>query len=170
MGGILLGGGILQHIAYTLAFCAHCPVRLLSGGKTMATDGMGLWQSLFGRSCSKAGLPRDTNNITVLRVEQATSLVKNHSGILQLNGLTSITPTVAGILARYRGVIFLNGLLSVPVQVATRLAKHRGPLYLGSIEDITEEARKSLHGNTNVHYRDRESYEDSVDMPDLDGM
>ena len=170
MGGILLGGGILQHIAYTLAFCAHCPVRLLSGGKTMATDGMGFWQSLFGRSGSKAGLPRDTNNITVLRVEQATSLVKNHSGILQLNGLTSITPTVAGILARYRGVIFLNGLLSVPVQVATRLAKHRGPLYLGSIEDITEEARKWLHGNTNVHYRDRESYEDSVDMPDLDRM
>ena len=86
------------------------------------------------------------------------------------NGLTSITPTVAGILARYRGVIFLNGLLSVPVQVATRLAKHRGPLYLGSIEEITEEARKALHENPNVHYRDRESYEDSVDMPDLDGM
>ena len=159
------------------AYCVHVGVlRTLScatptGGKTMATDGMGLWQSLFvGLSGSKAGLPRDTNTITVLRVEQATSLVKNHSGVLQLNGLTSITPTVAGILARYRGVIFLNGLLSVPVQVATRLAKHRGPLYLGSIEDITEEARKALHGNTNVHYRDRESYEDSVDMPDLDGM
>ncbi len=141
-----------------------------NGGMTMATDGMGLWQSLFGRGASKGGLPRDTNSMTVLRVEQATNLVKNHHGVLQLNGLTSITPTVAGILARYSGVIFLNGLLSVPVQVATRLAKHRGPLYLGSVEDITEEARKVLHENTNVHYRDRESYEDSVDMPDLDGM
>ncbi len=156
--------------------CVHVGVlRTLSratptGGKTMATDGMSLWQSLFGRSGSKVGLPRDTNTLSVLRIEQATSLVKNHSGVLQLNGLTSITPTVAGILARYRGVIFLNGLLSVPVQVATRLAKHRAPLYLGGIEQITEEARRALHENTNVHYRDRESYEDSVDMPDLDGM
>ena len=136
----------------------------------MATDGAGLWQTLFGGSASKATLPRDTNTIKMLRVEQAKELVKTHSGVLQLNGLTSITPTVAGILARYRGVIFLNGLLSVPVQVATRLARHRGPLYLGSIQDISEEARKVLHENRNVHYRDRDSYEDSVDMPDLDGM
>ena len=136
----------------------------------MATDGAGLWQSLFGRSGSKAALPRDTNNVKVLGVEQATKLVKTHSGVLQLNGLTSVTPTVAGILARYRGVIFLNGLLSVPVQVATRLARHRGPLYLGGIQDLTEEAREALHQNTNVHYRNRELYEESADMPDLDGM
>lgn len=136
----------------------------------MATDGAGLWQSLFGRGGSKAALPRDTNNLKVLGVEQATKLVKTHTGVLQLNGLTSITPTVAGILARYRGVIFLNGLLAVPVQVATRLARHRGPLYLGGIQDITEEAREALHQNTNVHYRGRELYEESVDMPDLDGM
>ncbi len=150
-------------------FCALFGATL-TGGETMATDGAGLWQSLFGRTGSKAALPRDTNNVKVLGVEQATKLVKTHTGVLQLNGLTSITPTVAGVLARYKGVIFLNGLLSVPVQVATRLARHRGPIYLGGIQEITEDARQTLHENTNVHYRDRESYEGSVDMSDPDGM
>ena len=84
----------------------------------MATDGAGLWQTLFGGSTSKATLPRDTNTIKVLRVEQAKVLVKTHSGVLQLDGLTSITPTVAGILARYRGCLLYtspsprDGLLS----------------------------------------------------------
>lgn len=150
-------------------FCALFGATL-TGGETMATDGAGLWQSLFGRGGSKTALARDTNNVKVLGVEQATKLVKTHTGVLQLNGLTSITPTVAGILARYREVIFLNGLLAVPVQVATRLVRHRGQLYLGGIQDITEEARETLHQNANVHYRGRELYEESVDMPDLDGM
>ena len=134
----------------------------------MATDGMSLWQSLFRRGGANTGLPRNTNSIKVLRVEQATNLVKHHRGVLQLDGLRSITPTVAGILARYRGVIFLNGLTSLPVQVAIKLAKHRGPLYLGGIEDVSEESRKVLHDNPDVHYRDRGLYEESADMTDLD--
>ena len=72
----------------------------------MATDGMCLWRSLFGRGGANTGLPPNTNSIKVLRVEQATNLVKHHRGVLQLDELGSITPTVTGILSRYRGVIF----------------------------------------------------------------
>ena len=111
----------------------------------MATDGMSLWQSLFGRGGANTGLPRNTNSIKVLRVEQATNLVKHHRGVLQLDGLRSVTPTVAGILARYRGVIFLNGLTSLPVQVATKLAKHRGPLYLGG-NTLLLSLKQTLYG------------------------
>ena len=82
---------------------------------------------------------------------------------------SGVSLTVAGILARYRGVISLNGLTSVPIQVATRLAKHRGPLYLGGIEDVTEEARKVLHENPDVNYRVRALYEESADVPNLNG-
>ena len=127
----------------------------------MSSDGSGPWWSFFGGRGSKTGVPRNTNILTVLRVEQATQLVKAHRGVLQLNGLTSITPTVAGILAQYRGILFLNGLLTIPLQVATRLARHRGPLYLGSVRDLTQDAREALHENPQIHYPQRDLYEES---------
>ena len=149
---------------------AHSFYRTSFGGEAMSSDGPVTWWSFFSGRGSKGRLPRNTNIITVLRVEQATNLVKAHHGVLQLNGLTSITPTVAGVLARYRGVLFLNGLLTLPLQVATRLARHRGPLYLGSVQDLTEDAREALHENPQIHYPDRESYEDAHKAEDSDGI
>ena len=127
----------------------------------MSSDGSGPWWSFFGGRGSKTGVPRNTNILTVLRVEQATNLVKAHRGVLQLNGLTTITPTVAGVLAQYKGILFLNGLLTIPLQVATRLARHRGPLYLGSVRDLTQDAREALHENPQIHYPHRDFYEES---------
>ena len=134
----------------------------------MSSDGSGPWWSFFGGRRSHVGVPRNTNILTVLRVEQATKLVKAHRGVLQLNGLTSITPTVAGVLAQYRGVLFLNGLLTIPFQVATRLARHRGPLYLGSVQDLTQDAREALHKNPQIHYPHRDLYEESRGIEDSD--
>ena len=58
------------------------------GGEAMSSDGSGPWWSFFGGRGSKTGVPRNTNILTVLRVEQATNLVKAHRGVLQLDGLT----------------------------------------------------------------------------------
>ena len=148
---------------------AHSFYRTSFGGEVMSSDGSGPWWSFFSGRGSKIGVPRNTNILTALRVEQATNLVKEHRGVLQLNGLTSITPTVAGVLARYKGVLFLNGLLTLPLQVATRLAKHRGPLYLGSVQGLTEDAREALHRNPQIHYPDRDSYEETHKVENPDG-
>ena len=169
---IMLGDGDQDVLALDkpVRTYAHSFYRTSFGGEAMSSDGSGPWWSFFGGRGSKVGVPRNPNILTVLRVEQATNLVKAHRGVLQLNGLTSITPTVAGVLARYRGVLFLNGLLTLPLQVATRLAKHRGPLYLGSVQDLSEDAREALHRNPQIHYPDRDSYEETDKVENPDGM
>ena len=124
----------------------------------MATNKDSLWQRLFGVKRERA-MSSDTNALRTLGVDQARQLVKTHRGVLQLNSLSKITPTVAGILARYRGIVFLNGISSLSPTAAEQFAKHKGQIYLGGLVEMSEETREALLQNPAIHYPHREDDE-----------
>jgi beta-lactamase regulating signal transducer with metallopeptidase domain len=108
-------------------------------------------------------LPKDTNKIESLTVEQAKKLVEEFPGVtvevefkglsiirvfnsLPLNGLKNILPDVAQSLAGYsRGPLFLNGLTTLSAEEATALAQHKGErLSLNGLTTLSDEAATAL--------------------------
>jgi hypothetical protein len=73
-----------------------------------------------GLSCGQ-DLPEDTNEIATLTVEQAEALLMQHPYLLSLNGLTSMTPEVAEVLAKHKGCWCLDGLTQITPEVAAIL-------------------------------------------------
>jgi hypothetical protein len=89
-------------------------------------------------------LPKDTNTIESLTVEQAKKLAEEFPGVtveltllnhrsykfvkcLPLNGITKLTPDVAQALAGYgRGPLFLAGLTTLSDEAATALSQYKG--------------------------------------------
>ncbi len=101
-------------------------------------------------------LPRDTNEIKTLTVEQAEALLSRlelqRGFTLFLDGLTTITPEVAEALAKYKYGLFLNGLTTITPEVAEALAKYEGEyLYLSDLTTITPEALKILRANPDIN-------------------
>ena len=80
-------------------------------------------------------LPRDTNSIQQLTVEQAEEVVRQTSGYgdLELNGLQSLTQEVASVLAKWFGLLWLNRVESLSDQAAEALASHEGGMSLGVV-------------------------------------
>ncbi|GDX97453.1 hypothetical protein LBMAG47_31180 [Planctomycetia bacterium] len=107
-------------------------------------------------------LPKDTNKIESLTVEQAKKLVEEFPGVtvevtskgfgpykvgncLPLNGITKLTPDVAQALAGYsKGPLILNGLTTLSDEAATALAQHKGHLFLDGLTTLSTEAAKAL--------------------------
>ena len=110
-------------------------------------------------------LPKDTNQIESLTVEQARKLVEEFPGVtvevqfkgfgsyklkkcLPLNGITKLTPDVAQALAGYsKGPLILNGLTTLSDEAATALAQHKGHLFLDGLTTLSAEAATALAQN-----------------------
>jgi len=75
-------------------------------------------------------LPSDTNSIQTLTVEQAEDLVRTaaEGQALSLNGLNTLPPEVAAILATHNGAILLNGIEEMSADAERALENHRGVL------------------------------------------
>lgn len=75
--------------------------------------------------------------------EAATTLVMRHAGWLTLNGLTSLSPAVAGVFAQGRRFYQLGGVTKLQPKAADALAKHRGIVELG-VKELDAEAAAAL--------------------------
>jgi beta-lactamase regulating signal transducer with metallopeptidase domain/predicted hotdog family 3-hydroxylacyl-ACP dehydratase len=107
-------------------------------------------------------LPKDTNKIESLTVEQAKKLVEEFPGVtvvvkrdtseerlngsLPLNRLSKLGPDVAEVLARYsKGPLFLDGLTTLSDEVSTALAQYKGNrLFLDGLTTLSDESAKAL--------------------------
>jgi hypothetical protein len=107
-------------------------------------------------------LPKDTNTIESLTVEQAKKLVEEFPGVtvevevkglgispcrdsLPLNSLRNLVPDVAQALAGYsRGPLILNGLAALDAETAKALAQQKGFLLLEGLATLSADAAKSL--------------------------
>jgi hypothetical protein len=89
-----------------------------------------------------AELPSDTNSIQTLTVEQAESLVRTaaEGQALALNGLHTLPPEVAAILATHNGEILLNGIEEMSADAERELAEHRGVLQCCSLTTLKSAA------------------------------
>jgi len=104
-------------------------LRQTSGGFVMRT----LLALTLVLTCSVGladELPSNTREIETLTVEQAETLVGRNQWSLYLDGLITLSPDVAKILAQVKGQISLNGLTTLSKETAEQLAappqeKHR---------------------------------------------
>jgi hypothetical protein len=104
-------------------------------------------------------LPKDTNQIESLTVEQAKKLAEEFPGVtvevevkgygiaqasdsLPLNGLKNLVPDVAQALAGYsKGPLFLNGLTTLDAHTAKAIVQPNGQgLFLDGLTTLSDEA------------------------------
>jgi beta-lactamase regulating signal transducer with metallopeptidase domain len=114
------------------------------------------------RPAAAAELPKDTNTIANLTVEQAKTLAETFPGLvvkirwwgmhdvplpdcLPLNGLTKLEADVAGALAGYgKGPLLLNGLTRLDAGSARALADSKGVLVLNALTTLDAATAKAL--------------------------
>jgi hypothetical protein len=108
-------------------------------------------------------LPKDTNQIESLTVEQAKKLAEEFPGVevevevkgygiaqasdsLPLNGLKNLVPDVAQALAGYsKGPLFLNGLTTLDANTAKAIVQPNGQgLFLDGLTTLSDEAAKAF--------------------------
>jgi len=76
---------------------------------------------------------------------KAAKLLAKHDGDLILDGLSSISPSVAEALALHKGELHLNGLTSLSAEAARALAEHQGQqLSLDGLTMLSTEAADAL--------------------------
>ena len=87
-------------------------------------------------------LPRDTNSIQTLTAEQAEELVRTaaEGQALSLNGLNTLPPEVAAILATHNGTILLNGIEEMSADAERALEKHPGVLQCRGLRTLKSAA------------------------------
>jgi beta-lactamase regulating signal transducer with metallopeptidase domain/ubiquinone biosynthesis protein UbiJ len=110
-------------------------------------------------------LPKDTNTIESLTVEQAKKLVEEFPGVtvefttkgfgpykvgncLPLNSLKNLAPDVAQALAGYsKGPLILNGLTAIDAETAKALAEFKGQMLdLSGLTALDADTAKALAG------------------------
>jgi hypothetical protein len=106
-----------------------------------------------------------SHKLTSLSPDVAATLVAEHNrktfSILNLDGVTSITPEVAGIIANHKGQTLLNGLTAITPEVATALARKKGRmgdstfLSLGGLTEITPTVDAILRASPAVFFPQR---------------
>ena len=85
----------------------------------------------------------------VLDHKQALS-VKHHDGPAVIAGVTSISTSVATIVAQHEGELHLPDLATLSDAAAHALARHRGALHLDSLEYVTDEGLRALIPHPNL--------------------
>ena len=91
----------------------------------------------------------------------AGQLISNDNQMLGLDGVTTITPEVAKVLAKHKNKVTLNGLTTITPEVAAALAKHRGSvsggtfLSLGGLTQITPAVDAVLRANPAIFFPQR---------------
>lgn len=90
-------------------------------------------------------LPKNTNALKTLTVEQAKALVAEaDEDLLYLNGLTELSPEVAEALAQHKGILYLNGLAAVSDEAAEALSQNKGDLSLDGVRTLSEKAAQAF--------------------------
>ena len=98
---------------------------------------------VFRRRDRAASVLRFTN-LASLNLGTAKALSK-HSGVLVLNGLETISPDVAAVLAkRDGGTLVLNGLLELSPETAKALATYSGEIALKALGELSVDCAKVL--------------------------
>ena len=90
---------------------------------------------------------QDSNKLTEISAEQARDLVaKSVSGVVSLNGLTTLSPEVAAALGQSSvPVIWLNGLTTLSPEVASMLVEHeKRSLSLNGLTTLSPETAVAL--------------------------
>jgi len=95
------------------------------------------------RKEAAAKMPKDTNEIKTLTVDQAQALTKREDD-LNLNGLTTLSDDVAQVLAKNRYGLWLRGLTTLSPGAAKALAQHKGILNLNGLTTLSDEAAQAL--------------------------
>jgi hypothetical protein len=78
----------------------------------------------------------DANHLPVLPLAEAEAFA-NYRGEVELDGLTDLSRSCAGKLGRHLGVLNLNGLKSLSDEVAFELANQMGPLRLNGVRELS---------------------------------
>ena len=105
------------------------------------------WFSLGFAPVKADELPKDTNKIERLTVEQARKLAKEFKDtVLYLNGLTALDADTAKALAEFKGGwLYLNGLTTLDADTAKALAEFKGErLSLDSLTTLDAAAANAL--------------------------
>ncbi len=89
----------------------------------------------------------ETQQLQQLSVEESQRLAQDKSGRLLLDGLKTLSPTVAMELAKHEGWLSLNGLTEISNEAAAALGQHKGCLHLNGLTNISDEASKSIAGH-----------------------
>lgn len=69
---------------------------------------------------------QETRKLLTVSVDQARDLIEQQKILLDLGGLTTLTPDVAAVLSKHEGHLSLAGLKTLAVNTAAELAKHKG--------------------------------------------
>jgi hypothetical protein len=89
------------------------------------------------------------DGLTSLSDTLANNLSK-HPGRLSLNGVTSLSDAAAKRLSKHKGWLSLNGLTVLSSSVAESLAQHWGNLDLAGLRSLTDNAAKGLSKHHHV--------------------
>jgi hypothetical protein len=141
-GLISLNGLGSLSAAAAKAFAPHDDMLSLDGMASIADD--------TGRELAKHRGGLSLGGLTVLTDAALQSLSQFRGWVLKLDGLTSLSPKQATMLARYRadypfvGGLGLDGLTTISAAVAAALARFKGRLFLGGITELTDVAAAHL--------------------------
>lgn len=75
--------------------------------------------------------------ITELNVEQAEKLIASNADYLKFFSLTSLSPDVAKILAKFDGELYLDHLPTISVEAAVAFSDRDGKLSLAGLTEVT---------------------------------
>lgn len=86
------------------------------------------------------------NSIKNISLSALEILVSTPKELLSLDGLMSLSPEEASLLAQFRGDLSLQGILQLNQGVAKHLARHSGSLILSNLKTLpTEEIHQLIH-------------------------
>ena len=90
----------------------------------------------------------------MITLEVAKEIANFKGNILYLNGIASITPEVAKVLAKIKlqeaqcicisNALYLNGLATITPEVAEELSNFTGRLYLDGLKSVDIETAKKM--------------------------
>ena len=96
-------------------------------------------------------LPRNTDEITALPLEQAAELRVEYDRLeLSLCGLKRLSDELAASLALHDGPLYLDGLEEISVSVARALAKHQDHLTLDGLTSISDDVARELNEHSHL--------------------
>lgn len=99
--------------------------------------------------------PESVNLIEYTSLEDdAAAVLCEHKGDLELDGVTSLSPSVARILAQFEGgTLFLGGLSNIPLNVAETLSSAVAPLQL-FLSDLSPDVQEVLRRHPSLRIDD----------------
>jgi ankyrin repeat protein len=142
-GPIVMGGiaTMSDEVAQVLANTE----ALLQIGLSEAANSPGNLALLSKLAAQEVDLPLD--GLSSLTPTAAEILATHKTGMLSLGGMTTLSPELAAVLAQYEGeTLGLDGLEELSVETATALGTYERILWLDGLQEISGEVAAALAG------------------------